>query len=71
MPKTQKQQLLELFEANNRIITLGQIMQTTLGAEYRARMTDLRRAGYTIRYERGDTPSQNTYQMWRPGELKF
>lgn len=69
MLKTQQQQLLELFESHGRRLLLGDIMQTTLAAEYRARMTDLRRKGYTIRYTRGETPSQNVYQLWHPGEL--
>lgn len=71
MPQTQVQRLLEMFESHDRQITLGQIMQTTLAAEYRARMTDLRRKGYTIQCIRGETPSQNLYKMWRPGELEL
>lgn len=58
---TQKEQLLDLFRKYGGTVTLGQIMQTTLAAEYRARMTDLRHQGYVIAFERGKTPSENKY----------
>ena len=60
---TQKQQLLNLFKENHNVLTLGQILQTNLAAEYRARMTDLRNQGTQILFSRGKTPSQNTYTL--------
>ena len=59
-------QLLEMFRMNKGSITLGQIMQTTLAAEYRARMTDLRHEGYVITLERGKTASNNRYTLIEP-----
>lgn len=60
---TQKQMMLELFRKNNNVLTLGQILQTTLAAEYRARITDLRHDGYVIECARNKTPSKNTYTL--------
>ena len=60
---TQKQQLLQLFADNGGKITLGQILQTTLAAEYRARMSDLRREGYGIDCKTGTEPSKNEYRL--------
>lgn len=71
---TQKDQLIKLFEHHSWRVTLGQIMQTTLAAEYRARMTELRRNGFVILYQRGKTPSENTYTMIAPepnGQLRL
>lgn len=65
---TQKEQLLTLFRENDGHITLGQIMQTSLAAEYRARMTDLRHEGYTIALKRGKRPSENLYTLTQPIE---
>ena len=60
---TQKQQLLKLFADNDGTITLGQIMQTTLAAEYRARISDLRREGYNILCTEKQTASDNVYTL--------
>lgn len=60
---TQKQQLLQLFADNGGAVTLGQILQTTLAAEYRARMSDLRRDGYVIDCKTGTEPSKNEYRL--------
>jgi hypothetical protein len=60
---SQKIDLLNLFHINNNQLTLGHILQTNLCAEYRARMTDLRRDGYVITCERGGNPSQNIYRL--------
>lgn len=62
---TQKKHLLELFRLNGGQITLGTILQTTLAAEYRARMTDLRREGHQIVFKRGTKPSENLYTLVR------
>ena len=60
---TQHQALLSLFYNNNKQITLGAIMQTTLAAEYRARISELRRMGYVIECVKGKTPSENLYRL--------
>ena len=61
---TQKQQLLQMFKDNGNMITLGQIMKTTLGAEYRARMSDLRKMGYEITCTiNAKEPSENIYML--------
>lgn len=60
---TQYQQILELFRANGNRITLGQIMQTTLAAEYRARISELRHQGYVIVCEKGKRASENVYRL--------
>lgn len=60
---TQREQLLDLFNRNGNRLTLGQIMQTTLACEYRARISELRRRGTVILLERGKTPSENKYTL--------
>lgn len=70
----QKEQLLTLFRENGGTLTLGQIMKTTLAAEYRARMTDLRKLGFFIACERGRTASENKYHLIEKdsdGQLRF
>lgn len=68
---TQRQHLIALFKEHGNTLTLGQILQTTLAAEYRARMTELRHEGYTIRcYKiKGKGPSENVYWLTEP--VKF
>lgn len=66
---TQHEQLITMFRENGNRLTLGQIMQTTLAAEYRARMTDLRHQGYTITCTKGKRPSENLYTFQEP--VKF
>jgi hypothetical protein len=71
---SQKQDLLALFRSNGNQLTLGQILNTFLAAEYRARMTDLRKEGYVIVCERGTNPSQNVYRLIEAdeyGQIKF
>lgn len=59
---TQKEYLLELFFTHGRMLTLGQILKTRLAAEYRARMSDLRRMGFKIFCnEDVKRPSRNIY----------
>jgi hypothetical protein len=58
---TQHAQLMELFQRYGYKLTLGQIMQTTLAAEYRARMSEMRKEGHVIQFIRGKTPSDNLY----------
>lgn len=67
--------LIALFNGNNGRLTLRQIMQTPLGAEYRARMTDLRHQGYVITCLRNSkSPSDNLYTFYPPepsGQLRM
>jgi len=63
---SQRDQLLELFHRNGDRLTLGQIMGTTLAAEYRARMSELRADGYRIECVQGSSPSQNLYVLSLP-----
>jgi hypothetical protein len=60
---TQKDQLIRMFHANEGSLTLGQIMATTLGCEYRARISELRREGFRIVCEKGKRPSENRYTL--------
>ena len=62
----QADQLIELFRRNNNVVTLKQILNTTLAAEYRARMTDLRKHGYVFTCHRRKPASINTYVMSEP-----
>jgi len=66
--KSQRDQLIELFRANDWKVSLGHILKTTLAAEYRARMSELRREGYVILLERGKIASENVYRMSPPDE---
>lgn len=71
---TQREALLDLFHRNSNTVTLGQIMQTTLAAEYRARMTELRKEGYQILLQRGKKASDNAYLLIEPmrdGQMAF
>lgn len=63
---TQKQALLEMFHNYGNKMTLGQILQSPVGYEWRARATELRREGYRIELERGEKPSMNTYHLLPP-----
>ena len=60
---TQKEQLLYLFREHQNKLTLGQILNTTLAAAYRGRMSDLRNDGYVINLELGNNPSENLYTL--------
>ena len=60
---SQKTDLLNLFRSNRNTLTLNQILNTSLAAEYRARMTDLRKEGYIIVCERAKKPSENIYTL--------
>lgn len=69
---SQKSDLLKLFRVNGGRITLGQIMKTSLGAEYRARISELRRDGYVILCDDKDKlfPSDNIYTLVEEPEAK-
>lgn len=71
---TQKEALLDMFRKHNGWLTLSEILNTNLAAEYRARITDLRKEGYVIKYERGKRPSENVYTLFEiepTGQLKI
>ena len=65
--------LLDLFILHGHKLTLGQILQTKFAAEYRARMTDLRKRGFTIILQRGKRPSDNLYRICPPdgSQMRF
>ena len=64
---TQSESLIDLFRQNGGRLTLGQIMQTTLAAEYRARISELRREGYSIECQiNRKSPSENVYRLTEP-----
>lgn len=62
---SQKSDLLKYFRANGNRLTLGQILNTKLAAEYRARITDLRGDGYVIICDDKNkpNPSENVYTL--------
>ena len=60
---TQKEYLLHLFKLYNNKLTLREIMGTSLAAEYRARISEVRRAGFNIVCKRGKAPSDNEYEL--------
>lgn len=68
---TQKESLLQFFRENRYRLTLGQLLGTALAAEYRARMTDLRKEGYRINLVRGASPANNLYILQEKEELVF
>lgn len=63
---TQKESLIKMFRDKGGWLTLSEILQTSLAAEYRARFTELRRDGYSIVLERGKRPSENIYRFTEP-----
>ena len=71
---TQTEQLIDLFRRNGYQLRLSQILNTTLAAEYRARMSELRKNGYVITCEQGKQASDNLYVLVEPeedGQMRF
>jgi len=67
--ETQKEYLLRLFHEAGGTLTLKDIMQTSLGCEFRSRMHEMRRVGYGIEFIRGKTAMDNTYMLYKePGD---
>ncbi len=60
---TQKEILLSLFSAGQGKTTLGIILSTTLAAEYRRLMTDMRKVGYDIVCVQHKPKSLNEYYL--------
>lgn len=46
-------------------------MKTTLAAEYRARITELRHEGFTVKCVKGKKASDNLYVLTEPRPLAF
>ena len=69
---SQKEQLLRLFRENHGVMTLGEILRSSVGYEWRARATELRRLGFTIELieQHRDVPSANVYQLSEPVKLE-
>lgn len=66
---TQKEKIVEAFKANGWQMTLGQILSYNFGYEFRARKTEMKKAGINIWLaERGSHPSNNLYRM-EPQEI--
>jgi hypothetical protein len=63
---TQHQELIELFLAHGNRLTLGEILKSRVGYEWRARASELRRQGYIFLLERGRSPSENMYSIVEP-----
>jgi hypothetical protein len=66
---TQKEHLLEMFRIGGGRLTLRFLLQTSLAAEYRARMTDLRKEGHRITWTRGRHPGDNLYTLEKKENL--
>ncbi len=60
---TQHEQVIAMFEENKGKFTLGDIMKTSLAAEYRARISELRDKGWDIKCIKGKPASENTYYL--------
>ena len=65
---THKQRIVEWFKARNGFATLGEILKSgePWGYEWRARASEMRRAGFTITCDRGPRPSENLYRLHGP-----
>jgi hypothetical protein len=72
--KTQCQVIVDAFATNGWKMSLGYILSHTWGYKCTSRFSDLRREGYVITLERGETPSQNVYTCIPPdhsGQLRM
>lgn len=66
---TQKAKIIEDFRANGWRLTLGQLLEKgrmSYAHKLTARFSDLRKDGYFIQFQRGETPAQNLYTMIPP-----
>lgn len=70
---SQMTDLLDLFISHGHKLTLGQILKSPIGYEWRARATELRKQGFTIVLERGKRPSENLYRLTPPdgNQMRF
>lgn len=72
--KTQCQEIVNAFQSNGWRMTLGYMLGHSWGYKCTSRFSDLRKHGYVIQLERGETPSQNVYTCVPPeekGQLRF
>jgi len=72
--KPQAQELVRFFRDNNWTLRLHDLLQTSFASEYRARITELRREGYTVTCQRSKRPGENVYTMIPPeasGQRRF
>jgi hypothetical protein len=60
---TQKEVILQAFKENGNVFTLGYALQYTWGYKVTSRISDLRKDGYQIDYERGEIPTKNRYVL--------
>ena len=69
---SQKTDLLKFFRANGNQLSLGQIMKTSFGSEYRARFSELRKEGHVIICDDKDkpSPSDNIYTLVEEPEAR-
>lgn len=71
---THREAIIEAFRRNKGRMALGHILKFPWGYEFRARATELRKAGYIITCEKGVRPSDNMYTLVEPeetGQLRF
>jgi hypothetical protein len=72
--KTQTELLIECFERHGWKATLGELLDDgrySFAHKLTARLSDLRREGYTIVYTKGKTPSQNLYEILTEKQRSF
>jgi hypothetical protein len=69
---TQCEQLISVFKEHENVATLGDILKSPVGYEWRARATELRRRGYRIELVFSDRkyPSHNTYRLLEPMKVE-
>lgn len=60
---TQREHLLYLFRINGGKVSLRTILGTELAAEYRARISEMRRDGYKITCIKGKQAGDNVYWL--------
>ena len=74
---TQHELIIDAFRKRNWTATLGELLhegQYTFAYKFTARVSELRKQGYTIIYERAKSgvPSEGIYKMIPPkGEVKY
>lgn len=70
---TQQEMIVDAFRRRGWTATLGELLEEghyTFSHKFTARISELRSMGYTIKCERGKTPSLNVYTM-NPPKLNY